>query len=122
MYYIYREITFSAAHRLREYHGKCENLHGHNWKVRAYLKSVDLDDLGMVVDFGVLDKKLKEISELLDHKYLNEIEPFDKLNPSAENIAKFIFASLKAEFNGPRVFVHRVMVWESEKSCAIYEE
>lgn len=121
MYYIYKEITFSAAHRLREYHGKCENLHGHNWKVRVYLKSETLDDLGMVVDFSILKKKLNEIADLLDHKYLNEVPPFDKLNPSAENIAKFFFDKLKEHFNGP-VFVHKVMVWESEGSCAIYEE
>ncbi len=121
MYYIYKEATFSAAHRLRDYHGKCERLHGHNWKVRVYLKSETLDDQGMVVDFSVLKEKLNKILDYLDHKYLNEIPPFDKINPSAENIAKFIFDRLSEEFK-ERVRVHRVMVWESEGSCAIYEE
>ncbi len=122
MYYVYKEATFSAAHRLREYHGKCENLHGHNWRVRAYLRAETLNELGMVEDFAILKKALGEIMEELDHKFLNEVSPFDEIQPSAENIARFIYDRLKERFDGPRVFVHRVMVWESENSCAIYEE
>lgn len=122
MYYIYKEVTFAAAHRLREYNGKCENLHGHNWRIRAYLKASELNKLGMVEDFSVLKAALNEIVDKLDHQFLNDLSPFDTIQPSAENIAKYIFDRLKEKFNGPRVFVHKVMVWESEASCAIYEE
>ncbi len=122
MYYIYKELSFSSAHRLREYHGKCENLHGHNWKVRAYLKAEELNNLGMVEDFSILKTALGEIVDKLDHQFLNDLPPFDRLQPSAENIARYVFDELKKRFNGPRVFVHKVLVWESEGSCAIYEE
>ncbi len=121
MYEIYKETTFSGAHRLREYKGRCESLHGHNWRVRAFVAAEELDSLGMVIDFKVLNEALEEIAGRLDHVYLNETPPFDRLNPSAENMARWFYDELAARVNDSRVRVSRVMIWESEASCAIYE-
>ncbi len=121
MYEIYKETTFSGAHRLREYKGRCESLHGHNWRVRAFVAAEELDSLGMVIDFKVLNEALEDIAGRLDHVYINETPPFDKLNPSAENMARWFFDELSGRINGGRVRVSRVMIWESEASCAIYE-
>jgi len=86
---------FAAAHNLRGYEGECENLHGHNWKVEVMVTSKELNKIGLAVDFRVLKKMLEGILEKLDHKYLNEILPFDKENPSSENIARYIFNQFK---------------------------
>lgn len=120
MYEVYKETYFSGAHRLREYEGKCESLHGHNWKVRAFIGATELDRLGMVIDFKVLKNALSETVEVLDHTDLNAIPPFDKINPSAENLAKYIFDGLSERINDERVRITKVMVWESHASCAIY--
>ncbi len=121
MYEIYKETTFSGAHRLREYKGRCEDLHGHNWKVRVFVGAEELDKLGMVVDFKVLKKMMEETIDKLDHKYLNEVSPFDSINPSTENIARYLYDELSLKLNNERVKVVKVMVWESENSCAIYK-
>jgi 6-pyruvoyltetrahydropterin/6-carboxytetrahydropterin synthase len=121
MYEIYKETTFSGAHRLREYEGKCESLHGHNWRVRVYVAAGELDRLGMVIDFKVLKEALEKAAGKLDHVYINETPPFDKINPSAENIARWLFDEMTMDINDGRVCVVRVMVWESEASCAIYQ-
>ena len=121
MYEVYKEATFSGAHNLREYGGKCEALHGHNWRVRVFVCTEQLDDLGMVVDFKVLKAAMNEGIDYVDHKFLNEIEPFDEINPSAENIARFFYDRTAAKINDDRIRVSRVMVWESDASCAIYE-
>ena len=120
MYEVFSEITFSGAHRLREYEGRCESLHGHNWRIRVFAASETLDRLGLVVDFKLLKKSIENVAELLDHAYLNEVSPFDSINPSAENIAKFFYEKISNEINDGRVSISRVMVWESEKSCAIF--
>src|SRR3989304_1721426 len=91
---------FAAAHNLRGYEGECENLHGHNWKVEVMVTSKELNKIGLAVDFRVLKKMLEGILEKLDHKYLNEILPFDKENPSSENIARYIFNQFKKEIKG----------------------
>ena len=120
---VYREVQFSSAHRLRNYHGKCENLHGHNWRVRLFVTRAELDETGFVMDFKVLDAVLKEIMDLLDHKDLNSLKEFEKVNPTAENIALLVFR-LAEEKIAPidnLVRVSRVHVWESDKSCAIVE-
>lgn len=122
MYEVYKEKYFSGAHRLREYEGKCESLHGHNWKVRVFVGAETLDSLGMVIDFKKLKKRLVDVTEILDHKDLNAVPPFDKINPSAENIARFIYDELVKVINDERVQVVRVKVWESEGSCATYYE
>jgi len=121
MYEVYKEGTFSGAHRLREYEGKCEALHGHNWRVRVYARAAELDAAGMVIDFKILQKILNEILDTLDHRYLNEVSPFDKINPSAENIARFFYDHISKKINDNRVTISRIMVWETDTSCAIYE-
>ena len=108
---------FSSAHFLRQYKGKCENLHGHNWKVRVCLSGNKLDETGMLLDFTDIKKHLKEVIIYLDHKLLNEIKPFDKVNPTAENIAAFIFEKMKvAETENAKIC--EVEVWESRTSSA----
>ena len=120
---VYREVQFSSAHRLRNYHGKCENLHGHNWRVRLFATREKLDETGFVMDFKVLDAVLKNIMELLDHKDLNSLKEFETVNPTAENIALLIFRLAEKEISAidKEVRVSKVCVWESDKSCAIVE-
>lgn len=123
LYLVSIEDHFSSAHQLREYKGKCENLHGHNWKVKATISGKKLDNLGMLLDFTELKKYLKEVLEYLDHKFINDIKPFDKINPSAENIAYFIFEKLSSSINTkhPNISIYQIDVWESPKSCASYK-
>jgi len=112
--------SFSGAHNLRNYHGKCENLHGHNWKVEAYLKGSELNETEMLVDFTALKTTLKEILEDLDHKYLNEqVGFFETNNTTSENIAFYIYSRLKEVFGN---MTDRVIVWETEFQCAEYYE
>ncbi len=115
--------NFAAAHNLREFYGKCENLHGHNWFVEARVRAKDLDKTGLAMDFGVIKAHLKEVLELIDHKYLNELPAFTEENPSSENIAKFIFDHLAEhvtrESQG-RAWLHSVSAWESDNASATY--
>jgi len=109
---------FSGAHRLRKYKGKCEKLHGHNWKVELAVESNQLDKLGMVLDFKFLKDRLNFVLEALDHKYLNDLAYFKEVNPTSENIASYIYGCLKKEI--PALL--SVTVWESDKARATYEE
>jgi 6-pyruvoyltetrahydropterin/6-carboxytetrahydropterin synthase len=118
MYSIKVEGDFSSAHNLRGYKGKCESLHGHNWKVAVVASSDKLDKAGMLIDFKIFKKKLYAALDKLDHKYLNRIAYFKKVNPTSENIAGYIFEVLKKDI--PQIC--SVTVWESENSCATYEE
>ena len=122
MYNVSVQGHFSAAHSLREYEGKCEALHGHNWQVEVSVSSEELDKIGMVVDFKIVKKALKEVSALLDHKHLNEVEYFKTTNPTSENIAKFIFDQLKNEIRDTRYEIREVSVWETPNSKATYSE
>jgi len=119
MFEVSKEAYFSAAHHLRGYGGKCESLHGHNWKVRLCVTAAELDSLGMVIDFKVLAAVLEEILSRLDHHLINEVPPFDELNPSAENIARYIAEEADRRLSNDRVTVQRCEVWESEGSRAI---
>jgi 6-pyruvoyltetrahydropterin/6-carboxytetrahydropterin synthase len=119
-YTIQIEGHFSSAHRLTDYHGNCENLHGHNWKVVVKIKSLILDKAGMLIDFSIAEKQLDSTLKSFDHKYLNEVHPFNKINPTAENIAKHIFDILSAEFNTDDIFVSELTIWEDHTSCATY--
>ena len=123
-YTVFREQFFSAAHRLREYAGKCENLHGHNWRVRLYVSRKELNQTGFVTDFKVIDKILKKILDTLDHQDINILPYFKEINPTAENIGIYIFNFAQKEFNkiDKELEVVKVAVWESEKSCAIIEK
>ncbi len=117
MYSIKVESNFSSAHNLRGYRGKCEELHGHNWKVEAFLKSSRLDKAGMLVDFTIVKRHLSTVLEELDHKYLNNLPYFKKVNPTSENIAFYIYRKLRSR----GVKVSSVTVWENATSAATYE-
>jgi 6-pyruvoyltetrahydropterin/6-carboxytetrahydropterin synthase len=125
MYKLTAEKTFSSAHALRGYKGKCENIHGHNWRVRVVVGGKKLNNLGMLVDFHVVKYMLDEVVESLDHTNLNEINPFEKVNPSAENIAAYIYKGMKKtlrEQGHKGVSLAEVTVWESETSSATVSE
>ena len=111
---------FAAAHQLRNFGGKCENLHGHNWKVEVYVSGQKLENNGLLIDFKIIKDKTNEILERLDHKFINEIEYFQETNPSSENIARYIFDSLAHDINDGNISVSRVTAWESETACATY--
>ncbi|MDR1035126.1 MAG: 6-carboxytetrahydropterin synthase QueD [Deltaproteobacteria bacterium] len=114
---------FAAAHNLRDFHGKCENLHGHNWFVEAHVHADDTDDIGLVMDFAVIKKLMADVLELIDHKYLNELPWFKETNPTSENIARFIFDRLAPgirDGSGGRAWLHSVSAWESDNAAAIY--
>lgn len=110
---------FAAAHQLKMVAEKCENLHGHNWKVEAYVAGERLNAAGVLVDFGELKNYLGDIMQRLDHKFLNELSMFQD-NPSSENIARYIAEELQALLPDVGVKVSRVAVWESENACATY--
>jgi len=122
MYKIKIVSNFSAAHFLRGYRGKCENLHGHNWKVEVSICSEKLDSCGMVMDFSELKKITSVILDGLDHKHLNELSYFVDTNPSSENIACHIFGELKEKLKGKDCKLEEVNVWETDTSCASYKE
>ena len=122
MYHVTIETHFSAAHFLRNYHGRCENLHGHNWKIEVTVSSDKLDKAGMALDFSILKEKTKAILEQLDHRNLNEIEPFTAINPSSENIAHYLFKLLAENLKDDPVTLARVTVWESQNSKASYSQ
>jgi len=114
--------SFAAAHQLRGYKGKCEDLHGHSYRVEVKFKAGFLDDVGLAADFAVLKQKIDAVLELWDHKFLNEIPPFDRVNPSAENIAAELYHRLEASCNDIPVTMAAVTVWESENAAATYIE
>jgi len=117
MYSLKVQGAFSSAHNLRGYKGKCEDLHGHNWIVEIVISSAQLDDVGMVLDFKYLKKKLNACLEQMDHKYLNKLVYFKKVNPTSENIAKYIYKELKSKIP----LLNCVTVWENSTSSATYE-
>jgi 6-pyruvoyltetrahydropterin/6-carboxytetrahydropterin synthase len=122
MYEVSVDETFAAAHNLRNYKGKCEDLHGHNYKVRVVVAGPELDSVGLLYDFVHLKQVIQGVIRTLDHKYLNELPPFDRLNPSAENIARHIYdqaaKELKPAANGAAI--SSITVWETETSAATY--
>jgi 6-pyruvoyltetrahydropterin/6-carboxytetrahydropterin synthase len=122
MYEVSVDETFAAAHNLRNYKGKCEDLHGHNYKVRVTLAGPELDATGLLYDFVHLKQVIQGVIRSLDHKYLNELKPFDVLNPSAENIARHIYEQtakeMRATPNGAAI--SSITVWESDLTAATY--
>ena len=118
MFEVKIETYFSAAHHLLNYKGKCENMHGHNWKVEVAINGDVLDSSNILVDFKVLKKYVNEIIEYLDHKDINELPEFKGISPSSEVIAKYIYGKVKKEFKN----VSRVSVYETPTSCATYYE
>ncbi len=112
---------FAAAHQLKMVAEKCENLHGHNWKIEVFVAGETLNKAGVLVDFGELKVHVKEVIERMDHKFLNELEAFgDENPPSSENVAYYIARELQKKINGTSVRVSRVTAWESENACATY--
>lgn len=122
MFELMVEATFSSAHQLRGYKGRCERLHGHNWKVQVYVTAERLNEIDIAIDFHELKKILDETIAPLDHSILNEIFPFTEKNPSSENIAKWIYDSLKKRINDENIHLSAVAVWESENTSATYYE
>ncbi len=122
MYEVTVKTDFSAAHQLRLYDGKYENLHGHNWSAVVAVEADELDAMGVGIDFVRLKKFVEEILGELDYQNINEIPPFDKQNPSAENIARWLFLKLKEKVNTPGTRVKRVEIYEMEGCGASYFE
>ncbi len=120
MYEVEIILSFSAAHRLREYNGKCEQLHGHNYKVQIAARASSPGKGGMVIDFNHLKNAARPVLEKLDHKYLNDIRPFDEIEPSAENIAAHIFHETYEQLEDRAGILYSVTVWESDTSRACY--
>ncbi|MDR3569836.1 MAG: 6-carboxytetrahydropterin synthase QueD [Syntrophobacteraceae bacterium] len=112
--------NFAAAHNLREFRGKCENLHGHNWKVEVVLRGKSLQNNGIVVDFGEVKAEVRAILEEMDHRYLNELPAFSTDNPSSENICRFLFEKLSKRLDTDARRLYSVTAWESEDACATY--
>jgi 6-pyruvoyltetrahydropterin/6-carboxytetrahydropterin synthase len=111
---------FAAAHQLTMVAKKCENLHGHNWKVEVFVKGERLNDAGVLVDFGILKGHVKAVMKRLDHQFLNELPDFANIPPSSENLAVYIAKSLQEMIDEPGVEVSRVTTWESEDACATF--
>ncbi len=109
---------FAAAHNLRNFRGKCENLHGHNWKVEVVLRGTELNESDVLIDFGEVKHAAREILSRVDHKYLNDIEFFQQRNPSSENICRYLFEQLAAQLNTDNLRVYSVSAWESADACA----
>lgn len=111
---------FAAAHQLRMVAKKCENLHGHNWKIETHVAGKELNSAGVLIDFGELKTHIRDIMNILDHKFLNELDFFDGNNPSSENIARFIAEKLQAKLKDQGIKVTKVTAWESDDACATY--
>jgi 6-pyruvoyltetrahydropterin/6-carboxytetrahydropterin synthase len=125
MFEVTVEDSFAAGHYLRNYHGKCENPHGHNYKVRVTLAGQELDKAGLLLDFKDLRDVIKHVIDRLDHQMINDVEPFTRLNPSAENLAKYFYdeanLGLERVTNG-RVRVKNVTIFETDTTTAAYSE
>lgn len=113
---------FASAHTLRDYPGACSRMHGHNWKVEAEVEAESLDAIGMAVDFKVIKREARAIAGELDHRYLNELTPFQTMNPTAENIARYFYQELERRLNDERIRVSRLTIWETERACVSYSE
>jgi 6-pyruvoyltetrahydropterin/6-carboxytetrahydropterin synthase len=121
MHEVMIEMGFSSAHALRGYQGKCENTHGHNYKVEIYVRGQRLNHIGLLIDFKDLKAATRKVVDYLDHKNINELPPFDvEVNPSAEEMAVFFLHEVGREVNDDRVQVYKVRVWETDTCAATY--
>jgi len=121
MFEVSVDETFAAGHALRGYKGKCENVHGHNYKVRVTLTGPELDSVGLLYDFVHLKKVIRDVIESLDHRFLNDFAPFDIINPSAENIARYIYEqSFKQIKPANGALISSITVWETDVTSATY--
>jgi 6-pyruvoyltetrahydropterin/6-carboxytetrahydropterin synthase len=120
MFEVSVEYSFAAGHALRNYKGKCENVHGHNYKVRVTLAGEKLNAAGLLMDFVELRTDIKGLVERLDHRFLNDFPPFDQMNPSAENLAKYFCDAIEPQARSQGLQVHGVTVWETDTTSATY--
>ena len=122
MYEVSVDETFSSGHALRGYKGKCENVHGHNYKVRVTLAGKELDSVGLLYDFVHLKQVIQGVIRTLDHRFLNDFPPFDTINPSAENIARYIFDETSKQMTQPAngTGISSITVWETDVTAATY--
>ena len=119
MFEVSVEETFAAGHALRNYRGKCENVHGHNYRVEITLEGEELNQAGLLVDFGDLKRVMRAVVARLDHQFLNDLAPFDSINPSAENLAKYFYDEVSSGIAaGPRL--REVKIWETDITSATY--
>lgn len=119
MYELMVAGRFAAAHSLRNFKGRCEALHGHNWRVEVVVGGIQVDEAGLIMDFGELKKLMHQAMDQLDHCHLNEVSPFDTVNPSSEHISRHLYQEI-AKGLPPHVRMLRVSAWESEDSRATY--
>lgn len=122
MYKLNVSSDFSAAHKLVGYDGPCKNLHGHNWKVRVAINCQKLDEIGLTIDFGIVKKILSKITDKLDHQLLNELEMFQNVNPTSENIARYFYDEMSKKISINSCKLVEIEIWESDKSSLIYSE
>lgn len=122
MFEVAVEETFAAGHALRGYRGKCENVHGHNYRVRVVVEGEKLDATGLLYDFVELRRQMDTLIESLDHQFLNDLAPFQEANPSAENLARYFYQELSGKLSGSAngARVREVTVFETETTCATY--
>ncbi len=120
MFEVSVDYSFAAGHALRDYKGKCENIHGHNYKVRVTVQGENLDSSGLLIDFIDLRQAVKSIVDRFDHQFLNDVSPFDRLNPSAENIARYFSQELEPQVKHNGARLQAVTVWETDNSFATY--
>ena len=121
MFEVTIEETFAAGHALRNYRGKCENVHGHNYRAEVTLRGAELDAIGLLVDFVELKRVVHAVLDRMDHQWLNDFPPFDALNPSAENMARYIYDEVSAGLKTKEgVRVARVRLWETDTASAVY--
>jgi 6-pyruvoyltetrahydropterin/6-carboxytetrahydropterin synthase len=121
MFTVFKDFSFAAAHSIRGHTGGCENLHGHNYRVRVVVEAERLDALGMVLDFADLKAAMEEVLGPFDHRVINDIAPFDRVNTTAELLCEYAFREMAARLDDERVRVRRVEVWENDTSCASFE-
>jgi 6-pyruvoyltetrahydropterin/6-carboxytetrahydropterin synthase len=112
------QMSFSSAHLLRNYVGKCANLHGHNYKVEVHARGSQLDTCGMLIDFGDLKAATRKLVDYLDHQYINELPPFDEINPTAEQLAAWFLREVGQQVNNDRVTIYKVRIWETDNCVA----
>ena len=124
MFEVTVEQTFAAGHALREYKGKCENVHGHNYRVQITVEGEKLNRIGLLVDFVELKKAVREVVDRLDHQFINDLEPFTTINPSAENMAKYFYDEVTRRLDIDQgeapSRVSQIKVWETDTSIAVY--
>ena len=115
-------LDFASAHSLRGYPGDCAKLHGHNWKIEVQVSGTKLNEVGMVIDFKEIKRHAKAVIEELDHTYLNDHPHFKETNPTAENIAVYLYQQIEALIDEPNAKMHSITVWENDRNCITYSE